>query len=61
MGDAACHLLLRLKPEDEDVRGESHQWPAVATGSTDAAPHLDLSLSLPRETSSVPVVRRLAA
>lgn len=61
LGDAGCHLQVRLSPADEDVRGESHQWPPVATGSTDAAPHLDLSLSLPRDSSSVPVVRRLAA
>ena len=61
LGDAGCHLRVRLETPAEDVRGENHQWPAVATGSTDAAPHLDLSLSLPRESSSVPVVRRLAA
>jgi serine/threonine-protein kinase RsbW len=61
LGDAGCHLYVRLDPDGEDVRGESHQWPAVATASVDPAPHLDLSLSLPRESGSVPVVRRLAA
>ena len=61
LGDVGCHLHVRLDPDDEDVRGESHQWPAVATAAVDPAPHLDLSLSLPRESGSVPVVRRLAA
>ena len=61
LGDAACHVHVRLGPEGDDVRGASHQWPAVATASVDPAPHLDLSLSLPTESGSVPVVRRLAA
>ncbi len=60
-GDPECHLLLRLQPGSEDVRGQSHRWPTVATAQTEPAPHLDLSLSLPRESGSVPVVRRLAA
>lgn len=60
-GDPECHLLVRLQPGPEDVRGQSHQWPTTATSPTEPAPHLDLSLSLPRESSSVPVVRRLAA
>ncbi len=60
-GDPECHLQVRLQPGSEDVRGQSHQWPTAATTQTEPAPHLDLSLSLPRESSSVPVVRRLAA
>jgi serine/threonine-protein kinase RsbW len=60
-GDAGCHLQVLLRPDDEDVRGQSHQWPTVATAQREPAPHLDLSLSLPRESGSVPVVRRLAA
>ena len=61
LGDPGCHLHVRLEPAEEDVRGETHQWPTVATTPNEPTPHLDLSLSLPNETSSVPVVRRLAA
>ena len=61
LGDAGCHLQVRLEPAVGDRRGQTHRWPAVATASTDPAPHLDLSLSLPRESGSVPVVRRRAA
>jgi serine/threonine-protein kinase RsbW len=60
-GDPECHLLVRLRPDGEDVRGQSYQWPTVAAPRQGPAPHLDLSLSLPRESGSVPVVRRLAA
>ena len=61
LGDPGCHLHVRLEPAEEDVRGETHQWPTVASTAQEPAPHLDLSLSLPNESSSVPVVRRLAA
>jgi serine/threonine-protein kinase RsbW len=61
LGDPGCHLHVRLEPADEDVRGETHQWPTVASTPNEPTPHLDLSLSLPNESSSVPVVRRLAA
>ncbi|QWZ09828.1 ATP-binding protein [Nocardioides panacis] len=61
LGDPGCHLHVRLEPAQEDVRGETHQWPTVATTRNEPTPHLDLSLSLPNESGSVPVVRRLAA
>jgi serine/threonine-protein kinase RsbW len=35
--------------------------PKAPTPAVDSVPHLDLSVSLPRESVSVPVVRRLAA
>jgi serine/threonine-protein kinase RsbW len=60
-GDDECHLQVWLQRPDEDVRGELHRWPPTAANSGGPTPHLDLSLSLPRESSSVPVVRRLAA
>lgn len=60
-GDRACHLHLRLDADSEDLRGEVHRWPPSAGGVTRAAPHLELSVNLPSETESVPVVRRLAA
>ncbi|NUR06595.1 MAG: ATP-binding protein, partial [Nocardioidaceae bacterium] len=44
---------------DVDVAGETHRWPPVET-PTDPAPQLELSVQLPREVGSVPIVRRLA-
>ncbi len=60
-GDQECRLQvwLNARPEDE-VHGQRFTWPPNQTGADDPVPHLDLSLSLPRESGSVPVVRRLA-
>jgi serine/threonine-protein kinase RsbW len=60
-GDEECHLQVWLRKPEEEVRGELHRWPPTAANSDRPTPNLDLSLSLPRESSSVPVVRRLAA
>ena len=60
-GDDECHLRLWLNAPEEEVRGERHRWPPTAGSSGGPTPNLDLSLSLPREGGSVPVVRRLAA
>lgn len=60
-GDRACYLQVRLGAVAEDVRGEVHRWPPVAGAASRDAPHLMLSVNLPSETGSVPVVRRLAA
>jgi serine/threonine-protein kinase RsbW len=60
-GDPECHLQVWLQEPEEQVRGERHRWPPTAANSNGPTPHLDLSLSLPRESGSVPVVRRLAA
>ncbi len=64
-GDPECHLQVLLReagPEDAGgVPGEPFFWPPRAASSAEAVPHLDLSVSLPRESGSVPVVRRLAA
>lgn len=60
LGDNQCHLQVLLDNAPE-VRGERHQWPPPTDRSSGSAPNLDLSLSLPRESGSVPVVRRLAA
>ncbi len=63
-GDEECHLQMWLGTPDEEVRGERHVWPPTAGSAPpdDApVPRLDLSVNLPRETVSVPVVRRLAA
>ncbi len=60
-GDDECHLRVWLNAPEEAVRGERHRWPPTAGNSDGPTPNLDLSLSLPRESGSVPVVRRLAA
>lgn len=64
-GDPECHLQVLLRPEKDDD-GEHHPeaepffWPPRASAPVDRVPHLDLSVALPRESVSVPVVRRLA-
>ncbi len=61
-GDMECHLQVLLGgPELAEVEGQTHFWPPRASAPVEAVPHLDLSVSLPRESFSVPVVRRLAA
>jgi serine/threonine-protein kinase RsbW len=60
-GDPECHLQMLLRPDREDRRAQRHRWPATAAPEVAPAPYFDLALSLPRESGSVPVVRRLAA
>ncbi|QNN55027.1 ATP-binding protein [Nocardioides mesophilus] len=61
-GDPECHLQILLGESlGGDVDGQTYFWPPRATSPVAPAPHLDLSVSLPRESVSVPVVRRLAA
>ncbi|GAB2859904.1 ATP-binding protein [Nocardioides pacificus] len=56
-----CRVQIWLDAEDHEEGGETHRWPPTAARHSGPTPHLDLSLSLPREGVSVPVVRRLAA
>lgn len=64
-GDPECHLQVLLHA-DKEGDSEHHPeaqpffWPPRASAPVDRVPHLDLSVSLPRESVSVPVVRRLA-
>lgn len=60
-GDPECHLQVRLGSADVDRAAQPHFWPPHAVANTQTVPNLDLSVSLPRESVSVPVVRRLAA
>jgi len=65
-GDPECHLQVLLNPDAEGPEGEPHPeaepffWPPRGSAPVDRVPHLDLSVALPRESVSVPVVRRLA-
>ena len=58
-GDAECHLQVMLR-DVEKTEGETHVFPPAAADPTGLSPQFDLSVSLPREGGSVPVVRRLA-
>jgi serine/threonine-protein kinase RsbW len=61
-GDAECHLQVLLRDEaPADAEGQPYFWPPRAAPPRERVPHLDLSVALPRESVSVPVVRRLAA
>ena len=62
-GDPACRLQVMLGPAPDDVAGNTYHWPPAGTAAfdDDPAPRLELTVSLPRESHSVPVVRRLAA
>lgn len=61
-GEPECHLQVVLGPPPADATdGESYYWPPRGASASSRVPHLDLSVSLPRESVSVPVVRRLAA
>lgn len=61
-GDPECHLQVRLgEPAVDEGHAQPHYWPQHAATTPATVPNLDLSVSLPRESVSVPVVRRLAA
>ena len=65
-GDPECHLQVLLRDgeqhdQEQHQDGQPYYWPLRAAASVDSVPHLDLSVALPRESVSVPVVRRLAA
>jgi serine/threonine-protein kinase RsbW len=61
-GDPECHLQVLLSDGGEQREdAQSFYWPPRAAAPAEAVPHLDLSVALPRESVSVPVVRRLAA
>jgi hypothetical protein len=62
-GDPACRLQVMLGPAPDDVAGNTYHWLPAGTAAfdDDPAPRLELTVSLPRESHSVPVVRRLAA
>ena len=61
LGDDECRFRAVLGDQEDQARGELHRWPPTATAIDGPAPHLDLSVILPNESASVPVVRRLAA
>jgi serine/threonine-protein kinase RsbW len=66
-GDPECHLQVLMGSFEDvtdaggEVDGDTYTWPQRRAGRNMPAPHLDLSVSLPREGYSVPVIRRMAA
>lgn len=61
-GDAADRLQIFLADVPDDVAGSLYQWPPAGTHQqADPSPRLEMSVSLPRQSHSVPVIRRLAA
>jgi serine/threonine-protein kinase RsbW len=60
-GDDACRVEVWLGAPDRDVAGITYTWPQTEDEAEKAPPRLDLAVTLPRESASVPVVRRLAA
>lgn len=59
-GDPVCRMQVWLDTPEEGVEGQTFTWPVAHDPSDQDAPRMELSVALPRESSSVPVVRRLA-
>ncbi|HET8717353.1 MAG TPA: ATP-binding protein [Nocardioidaceae bacterium] len=60
--DRSCRLRLWLGEAPSGVVGQTYHFPSRPRGDDDrVVPQMELSLALPRESNSVPVVRRLAA
>lgn len=57
----ACSVQVWLGEPDRPVVGQTFTWPPESSHDEDAAPRMQLSASLPRESGSVPIVRRLSA
>lgn len=62
LGDPADRLQILLGDVDESVCGSTYAWPPAGThDQADPSPRLEMTVSLPRQSHSVPVIRRLAA
>jgi serine/threonine-protein kinase RsbW len=62
LGDPADRIRVFLGDVEDEVCGSTYTWPPAGTHErADASPRLEMSVSLPRQSHSVPVIRRLAA
>ncbi|HEX6248153.1 MAG TPA: ATP-binding protein [Nocardioidaceae bacterium] len=62
MRDPADRLQVFLGDVEDDVCGSTYEWPPAGThDQSDPSPRLEMTVSLPRQSHSVPVIRRLAA
>jgi serine/threonine-protein kinase RsbW len=61
-GDPADRIQVLFGDVEDEVCGSTYQWPPAGTHpQSDPSPRLEMSVSLPRQSHSVPVIRRLAA
>jgi len=61
-GDPADRLQVLFGDVEDEVAGSTYQWPPAGTHpQADPSPRLEMTVSLPRQSHSVPVIRRLAA
>jgi serine/threonine-protein kinase RsbW len=61
-GDPADRLQVFFGDVEDEVLGSTYCWPPRgAHQPSDPSPRLEMSVSLPRQSHSVPVIRRLAA
>jgi serine/threonine-protein kinase RsbW len=62
IGDAADRLQVLFGDVEDEVCGSTYQWPPAGTrDASEPSPRLEMTVSLPRQSHSVPVIRRLAA
>jgi serine/threonine-protein kinase RsbW len=62
LGDPAERLRILFGDVDDAVCGSTYRWPPAGTRVTsEPSPRLEMTVSLPRQSHSVPVIRRLAA
>jgi serine/threonine-protein kinase RsbW len=62
LGDPADRLQVLFGDVEDEVCGSTYQWPPAGTReSSEPSPRLEMTVSLPRQSHSVPVIRRLAA
>ena len=62
LGDPADRLRLLFGDVENDVAGSTYRWPPAGTHpSSEPSPRLEMTVSLPRQSHSVPVIRRLSA
>lgn len=61
-GDPADRIQILFGKVDEELSGSTYTWPPAGThDQSDPSPRLEMTVSLPRQSHSVPVIRRLAA
>ena len=62
LGDPADRIRVFFGDVEDEVCGSTYTWPPAGTHEqSDPSPRLEMTVSLPRQSHSVPVIRRLAA
>ena len=61
-GDPADRIQILFGQVEDEVSGSVYSWPPAGTHEqSDASPRLEMTVALPRQSHSVPVIRRLSA